>query len=94
MKTISVDSPAAIALREWLVDNCRIAALYGCDDRLLRLYLIDADEGQGQIEIRSHGSVTGQTVTYEVQYGLNRRRKAVAVKTKNYVRHLTEETEE
>jgi hypothetical protein len=78
MKTISVNSPAAIALREWLVGNCRIAALYGCDDRLLRLYLIDADEGQGQVEIRARDSVTGETVTYQVQYGLNRRRKVAA----------------
>jgi len=78
MKTISLNSPAAVALREWLVDNCRIAALYGCDDRLLGLYLRDADEGQGQIEIRARDSVSGLTVTYHVRYGINRRRKITA----------------
>ena len=67
-RTISFDSPAAAALREWLVDHCRIAALHGCDDRLLSLYLDEAEaDSDGLIEIPALLSVTGQTVTYQVQ---------------------------
>ena len=68
MKTISLDSPAAAALREWLTANCLIAAQHGCDDRLLGLYLADAEgDCDGLIEIRAWNSVTGETVTYQVR---------------------------
>ena len=67
MTTISLDSPVAAALREWLLANCRIAAQDGCDDRLLALYLADAEnDSDGLIEIRACDSVHGRTVTYQV----------------------------
>ena len=67
-RTISLDSPAAAALREWLVDNYILANTHGCDDRLLGLFLADAEnDSDGLIEIKSRDSVTGQTVTYQVQ---------------------------
>ena len=68
MKTpISLNSPAAAALREWLVDNYTLANVHGCDDRLLGLFLADAEsDSDGLIEIRARESVTGRTVTYQV----------------------------
>jgi len=67
MNTIFLDSPAVVALREWLLENCKLAAQDGCDDRLLKLYLRDAEsDSDGLIEIRARDSVTGQTVTYQM----------------------------
>ena len=67
MNTISLDSPAAIALREWLTQHCKLAAQDGCDDRLLGFYLDKAeDDPDGMIEIRARDSVHGRTVTYQV----------------------------
>ena len=67
MKTISLDSPAAAALREWLSANCKLAARHGCHDRLLARYLADAEnDSDGLIEIKARDSVHGRTVTYQV----------------------------
>lgn len=66
--TIALDSLAATALREWLVDNYTLANTHGCDDRLLGLFLADAEnDADGLIEIKARDSVTGHTVTYRVQ---------------------------
>jgi hypothetical protein len=67
MTTISLTDPRALELRSWLMGNCQLAALHGCDDQLLGLYLRDAEsDSDGLIEIRARDSVSGETVTYQV----------------------------
>jgi len=68
MDIISLTDPRALDLRYWLTHNCKLAAKYGCDDRLLSAYLARAEnDSDGLIEIKARESVTGQTVTYQVQ---------------------------
>jgi len=65
--TIFLDDPRAVALREWLVENDTYCAKYGCNDRVLALYLAQAESDcDGLIEISALESVIGVPMTYRV----------------------------
>ena len=65
--TIYLDDPRADALREWLIENDTWCAEHGCNDRVLALYLAQAESDcDGLIEIPALESVSRVPVTYRV----------------------------
>jgi hypothetical protein len=66
---ITFDDPRAGALRAWLNANFRSCQDSPVTDTQLAVWLDEAENGQGVVEIRAWDSVSGHTATFDVEKG-------------------------
>lgn len=64
MSTIYIDDKAAIELRDWLNERHTLYARHPITDAQLAVWLDEAEQGQGQVEIRARDSVSGTPEIY------------------------------
>lgn len=64
--TIQYTDAAAIELRDWLNENHTAYATHAVTDAQLGVWLAEAEDSEGLVEIRGRDSVSGNPVTFRI----------------------------